>query len=70
VAREKWNGIDLEVYYIKGHEYNVPNMLRSMEKSLEYFTENFGPYYHKQCRIIEFPEIWFICSGISWNYAL
>jgi ABC-2 type transport system permease protein len=56
VAREKWNDIDLEVYYIKGHEYNVPNMLRSMEKSLEYFTENFGPYYHKQCRIIEFPR--------------
>lgn len=56
VARQKWNGIDLEVYYIPGHEYNVPNMLRSMEKSLEYFTENFGPYYHQQCRIIEFPR--------------
>lgn len=56
VARQKWNGVDLEVYYIKGHEYNVPNMLRSLEKSLEYFTENFGPYYHKQCRIIEFPR--------------
>jgi ABC-type transport system involved in multi-copper enzyme maturation permease subunit len=56
VAREKWNGVDLEVYYIKGHEYNVPNMLKSLEKSLEYFTENFGPYYHKQCRIIEFPR--------------
>lgn len=56
VAREKWNDIDLEVYYIKGHEYNVPNMLRSMAKSLEYFTENFGPYFHKQARIIEFPR--------------
>ncbi|WP_194774660.1 ABC transporter permease/M1 family aminopeptidase [Pararhodonellum marinum] len=56
IAREKWQDIDLEVYYIKGHEYNVPNMLRSMEKSLEYYTENFGPYYHKQCRIIEFPR--------------
>lgn len=56
VAREKWNDIDLEVYYIKEHEYNVPNMLKSMRKSLEYFTENFGPYYHKQCRIIEFPR--------------
>jgi ABC-2 type transport system permease protein len=56
VAREKWNDIDLEVYYIKEHAYNVPNMLKSMRKSLEYFTENFGPYYHKQCRIIEFPR--------------
>jgi len=56
VARRKWNGIDLEVYYIKQHAYNVPNMLNSLEKSLSYYTKNFGPYYHKQCRIIEFPR--------------
>jgi aminopeptidase N len=56
VAREKWNGVDLEVYYTKEHEYNVPNMLGSLRKSLEYYTSNFGPYYHKQCRIIEFPR--------------
>ena len=31
-------------------------MLKSMQKSLEYYTKNFGPYYHKQCRIIEFPR--------------
>ena len=31
-------------------------MLNSMRKSLEYYTKNFGPYYQKQCRIIEFPR--------------
>jgi len=56
VARKKWNGIDLEVYYDRQHAYNVPNMLNSMQKSLEYYTSNFGPYFHKQCRIIEFPR--------------
>jgi len=56
IAREKWNGIDLEVYYDKKHAYNVPNMLNSMRKSLDYYTKNFGPYYQKQCRIIEFPR--------------
>ncbi len=56
VAREKFNGIDIEVYHIKEHGYNVPNMIASMKKSLAYYTENFGPYYHKQCRIIEFPR--------------
>jgi len=56
VAREKFNGIDIEVYHIKEHAYNVPNMLASMKKSLDYYTRNFGPYYHKQCRIIEFPR--------------
>ena len=56
VARQKWNGIDLEVYYDKQHAYNVPTMLKSMQKSLEYYIKNYGPYYHKQCRIIEFPR--------------
>lgn len=56
VARENWKGIDLEVYYHKPHAYNVPAMLKSLRKSLEYYTSNFGPYYHKQCRIIEFPR--------------
>ncbi len=56
VARQKWNGIDLEVYYDPQHAYNVPTMLKSMQKSLEYYIKNFGPYYHKQCRIIEFPR--------------
>ncbi|MCC7245641.1 MAG: hypothetical protein IT269_08190 [Saprospiraceae bacterium] len=56
VAREEKNGITYEVYYHKDHERNVPRMLKSMQKSIEYYTENFGPYYHKQCRIIEFPR--------------
>jgi ABC-2 type transport system permease protein len=56
VERKKWNGIDIEVYYDKQHAMNVPNMVKSIEKSLEYYTKNFGPYYHKQVRIIEFPR--------------
>jgi ABC-type transport system involved in multi-copper enzyme maturation permease subunit len=56
VARQKWNGIDLEVYYDKQHAYNVPTMLKSLQKSLDYYIKNYGPYYHKQCRIIEFPR--------------
>jgi len=56
VAREKWNGIDIEIYYDKKHEVNIPKMTQAVRQSLEYYTENFGPYYHKQCRIIEFPR--------------
>ena len=57
VAREQWNGIRLEVYYLKEHPWNVPRMMNSMKKSLDYFTHNFGPYYHKEARIIEFPRV-------------
>ena len=56
VAREKWKGVDIEIYYDKKHEVNIPKMIAAVKKSLEYYTENFGPYYHKQCRIIEFPR--------------
>jgi ABC-type transport system involved in multi-copper enzyme maturation permease subunit len=57
VAREEWNGIKVEVYYLKEHPWNVPRMIKSVEKSLDYCTKNFGPYYHKEARIIEFPRI-------------
>jgi len=57
VAREEWNGIKVEVYYDKDHPWNVPRMLNSIKKSLAYYTENFGPYYHKEARIIEFPRV-------------
>jgi ABC-2 type transport system permease protein len=57
VAREEWNGVKTEVYYHGEHTWNVPKMMRSMQKSLEYFTKNFGPYAHKQARIIEFPRV-------------
>ncbi|PKV51279.1 peptidase M1-like protein [Aquimarina sp. MAR_2010_214] len=56
VARKKWNGVDIEVYYHKAHDYNIDIMLSGIEKSLMYYTENFGPYFHKQARIIEIPR--------------
>ncbi len=56
VAKRKWKDIDLEVYYDEKHDYNIERMLDAIQKSLEYYTENFGPYYHKQARIIEFPR--------------
>lgn len=56
VKKDKINGIDIEVYYDKKHPYNVDRMVEAVKKSLKYYTENFGPYKHEQCRIIEFPR--------------
>ena len=56
VAKRKWKDVDIEVYYDKKHGTNVEMMMDAVERSLSYYTENFGPYYHKQCRIIEFPR--------------
>ena len=56
VARDKWNDVNLEIYHHKGHEYNLDRMMKGMKAALEYCSENFSPYQHKQARIIEFPR--------------
>jgi ABC-2 type transport system permease protein len=36
VRREKFNGIDVEIYYLKQHPWNVDRMANSLKKSLAY----------------------------------
>ncbi len=56
VAKRRWQDVDIEVYYHPAHSVNVNRMLDAIEQSLIYYTRAFGPYYHKQARIIEFPR--------------
>ena len=56
VAREKHNDIDIEIYYDAKHSVNIPKMIDAVRRSLDYYEANFGPYYHKQARILEFPR--------------
>ncbi len=53
--KESYKGINIEIYYHPNHDMNVDRMIESVKDSIDYFTENFGPYQHKQMRIIEFP---------------
>ncbi|HSI91508.1 MAG TPA: M1 family aminopeptidase, partial [Adhaeribacter sp.] len=55
IKKDKWNDVALEIYYHKGHEYNLDRMLKGVKASLYYYTKNFGPYQHRQVRILEFP---------------
>lgn len=48
--------INLEIYYHKGHEYNLESMMKAMKHSFKYFSENFSPYQYSQMRILEFPR--------------
>ena len=56
IAKREWNDVDIEIYYDAKHSVNIDMMLDAVERSLNYYTENFGPYYHKQARVIEFPR--------------
>jgi len=64
VDRSDWNGVKVEVYYLREQPWNVPRMRESVRRSLDYYTHNFGPYAHKVVRVIEFPRI----AGFAQSY--
>lgn len=57
VERSMIGDVATEVYYHKEHPWNVSKMTEAIKMTLAYCTENFGPYKHKQARIIEFPRV-------------
>jgi ABC-2 type transport system permease protein len=56
IKRDKWKDVNLEIYYHKGHEYNLDKMMQGMKDALMYYEENFSPFQFKQMRIMEFPR--------------
>jgi ABC-2 type transport system permease protein len=55
VRRDQWNDVVIEVFYHEPHHYNIERMIEAIKASLTYFGASFGPYQHRQVRIIEFP---------------
>jgi len=55
VRRDRWQNVNLEIYYQPGHEFNLDDMMQSMKETLDYCTKNFSPFQFHQLRIIEFP---------------
>jgi len=56
VETDEWNGVEIAVYHHPGHKWNVRRMLDSVKNSLEYYSSAYGPYQHRQLRIVEFPR--------------
>ena len=56
VRRDVWHDVAIEVYFHPGHDRNVGRMIESVKKTLDYATTQFGPYQHRQVRILEFPR--------------
>lgn len=55
VRRDKWNNVNLEIYYHPGHEFDLDTMIESMKETLAYCSANYSPFQFHQLRIIEFP---------------
>jgi ABC-2 type transport system permease protein len=56
VASDKWNGVDLQIYYSPEHQFNIQRMMQALKDGLDYYTKNFGAYPDTQLRIVEFPR--------------
>jgi hypothetical protein len=56
VKRDRWRDVVLEIYYHAGHEFDLERMMQGMKDALGYCSSQFGPYQHRQLRIVEFPR--------------
>lgn len=56
VHRARWRDVDIEILHHPPHTANLARMLRSVQASLNYHTRHFGPYPHRQLRLVEYPS--------------
>ena len=61
VHREVWTGksgekVNIEIFHHPTHTYNIDRFVKGVKHSIDYFSENYGPYQYRQMRIIEFPR--------------
>ncbi len=61
VHREVWTGksgekVNVEIYHHPSHTYNLDRLVKGVKQSMDYYTENYGPYQYTQMRVLEFPR--------------
>ena len=56
VIAEEHEGINLQIFYHKPHDYNLDRMMDGAKKALSYYQNNYSPYQFNQLRILEFPS--------------
>ena len=59
VHRERWNGVDLQIYLHPGHTKHRERLLRGVRASLDYNSTQFGPYPYRFLQIVEQPGNFF-----------
>jgi hypothetical protein len=56
VRKAMWGTVPVEVYHHPTHPFNVERMLDASKAALSFLSQEFGPYQHRQLRILEFPR--------------
>jgi ABC-2 type transport system permease protein len=52
----QWKDVAIRIYYHPRHAASMDRIVRGVEKSLAYFTGQFGPYPSRQLTIVEQPS--------------
>lgn len=55
VRQGKWKNTEIQILHHPGHTLNVGRMLRGAQAALDYLSRQFGPYPHRQLRLVEVP---------------
>jgi hypothetical protein len=55
VHRERWKDVDLQLFVHPGHAKQMERVLQSARASLDYYSEQFGPYPYRFLQIVEQP---------------
>ncbi|WP_411895424.1 ABC transporter permease/M1 family aminopeptidase [Winogradskyella sp. A2] len=61
VHKDVWTGkngdkVNIEIFHHPSHTYNLDRFVKGVKHSIDYFSENYGPYQYRQMRILEFPR--------------
>ena len=54
--KARWRDVEIEILHHPPHTQNLERMLRGVRASLDYHTRHYGPYPHKQLRLVEYPS--------------
>ncbi|MBE9491560.1 MAG: hypothetical protein IMY70_01635 [Bacteroidetes bacterium] len=56
VDKDKYQDIDIEIYYDKKHPYNVQRMIDGVKRSFDFNTKNYCEFPFNNIRIVEIPD--------------
>ncbi|HEX7240236.1 MAG TPA: hypothetical protein VF263_08230, partial [Longimicrobiaceae bacterium] len=59
VHRERWKNVDVQLFLHPGHREHLERLLRGVRASLDYYSEQFGPYPYPFLQVVEQPGNFF-----------
>lgn len=55
IAKSRHNDLDILIYHHASHDKDIELTREAIEKSIDYFAENYTPYQHKSYKAVELP---------------